>query len=203
MKKLQSLMLWTALFIAIFGLFYVMHVRYFKVDVVLYSALFDGLAASSLTFTALVLWSKRHRILTRTERIQIFIIWILIASLLSLAVPTILDRSLSFYILEKIQQKGGGLHLDGFESMFKDEYMIEYRLVDVRLTEQFESGTLRLEGHCVQLTEFGRRLASFSHFFRLHFLPKQRLLREHYSDDLTDPFKNGVEVVEYRCPPHP
>lgn len=113
--------------------------------------------------------------------------------------PTVIDRSLSFYILEKIQQRGGGIQLDSFEQVFTQEYLKEHRLVDVRLTEQQSSGTIMIQDGCVKLTERGKRLASFSRYFRQNFLPKQRLLMGEYTDDLTDPFRNSEKLFNYEC----
>jgi hypothetical protein len=72
-------------------------------------------------------------------------------------------------------------------------------LVDVRLTEQLQSNTIRIESGCVYLTAKGNYLASFSRFFRAHLLPKQRLLLDSYSDDLTDPFRHSSTQVNYLC----
>jgi hypothetical protein len=72
-------------------------------------------------------------------------------------------------------------------------------LVDVRLTEQLQSGTIRIENGCVHLTPKGDRLASFSRFFRAHLLPKQRLLLDSYGDDLVDPFRHSNTAVDYLC----
>jgi hypothetical protein len=117
--------------------------------------------------------------------------WGLSGYAFAISVPTIIDRSLSFYMLEKIQQRGGGLRQDRFEQVFTQEYAREHQLVAVRLTEQVASGTVSIEGDCVRLTERGQRLADFSRFFRRHFLPRQRLLMGRYTDALVDPFRGG------------
>ena len=113
--------------------------------------------------------------------------------------PTVIDRSLSFYILEKLQQRGGGIKQDSFEQIFTQEYVKEYRLVDVRLTEQLQSGTIIIENGCVKLTEKGERVANFGRYFRKHWLPKERLLMGKYTDDLTDPFRSSTASPNYTC----
>jgi hypothetical protein len=75
------------------------------------------------------------------ERAQLLVIMLLAGYALAISVPTVIDRSLSFYILEKLQQRGGGIRYAAFEQVFTQEYLKEHRLVDVRLTEQLESGT--------------------------------------------------------------
>ena len=49
-----------------------------------------------------------------------------------------------------------------------------------------------LDGDCVRLTERGQRLASFSRGFRQHLLPRRRVLLGRETDELLDPFRNGV-----------
>ena len=194
LKFITATAMYTLLLLAI----YVLHVRYVPVNVVFYSAMLDAVFATILaaTLIATVRWFK---VFTRFETLQLCCIWLLLGYSFSISVPTVIDRSLSFYILEKLQQRGGGIKLDAFDQVFTQEYVKEHRLVDVRLTEQQQSGTVEIKDGCVKLTAWGQTIASSSRYFRAHFLPKQRLLMGKYSDDLTDPFRNSVERVDYRC----
>jgi hypothetical protein len=188
----------TALFGLLLLIVYVLHVRYVPVNVVFYSAMFDGVLATGLTL--LLLAALRWlRSFSRFEIAQMVCIWLLLGYSFAISVPTVIDRSLSFYILEKLQQRGGGIKLDAFDQVFTQEYVKEHRLMDVRLTEQQQSGTVIIRNGCVVLTDWGQTIASTSRFFRNHFLPKQRLLMGEYSDDLTDPFRNSVKRVDYQC----
>jgi len=197
MKTIKFL-IGSALFVVLACLIYWVHIAFFQVNVVFYSAILDGaLAAFS---TGALVWRLRYFALFNPfEKGLMVIIWLLTAYSLAISVPTVLDRSLSFYILEKLQQRGGGIQLARFSEVFTQEYVKEHRLVDVRLTEQVESGTVRIENGCVRLTPEGERLATFSRFFRTHLLPKQRLLMGKYSDDLTDPFRHSAAQVDYLC----
>ncbi len=177
---------------------YYLHIRFFKVDVVLYSAILDGVIAAALMVLLLAI-RREFGIFSRFEKGQLAVIWLLGASLVALGLPTVIDRSLSFYILEKLQQRGGAIQQARFEEVFTREYVKEHRLVDVRLTEQQVSGTIVIENGCVKLTERGARLAAFSRFFRAHLLPKQRLLAGTYTDDLTDPFRHSATTADYQC----
>lgn len=177
---------------------YYLHIRFFKVDVVLYSAVLDSVIAAALM--GLLLFSRRaFRLFSRFEKSQLLVIWLLAGSFVALALPTVIDRSLSFYILEKLQQRGGAIQQSRFEEVFTREYVKEHRLVDVRLTEQQVSGTIVIENGCVKLTERGARLATFSRFFRANLLPRQRLLAGTYTDDLTDPFRHSQALADYQC----
>jgi len=118
---------------------------------------------------------------------------------LSITIPTVIDRSLSFYILEKIDQRGGGIKLGSMNDIFTKEYIVEHRLMDIRITEQLQSGTIKIVNNCVVLTDRGRCLSRFSRFFRKNLLPKKRLIQGEYTDDLVDPFSNSKVVNKYSC----
>lgn len=196
--KYLKLLIATAVYVLLLLVIYVLHVRYVPVNVVFYSAILDAVLATILaaTLIATVRWFK---VFTRFETLQLCCIWLLLGYSFAISVPTVIDRSLSFYILEKLQQRGGGIKLDAFDQVFTQEYVKEHRLVDVRLTEQQQSGTVEIKDGCVKLTVWGQTIASSSRYFRAHFLPKQRLLMGKYSDDLTDPFRKSVERIDYQC----
>jgi len=196
--RLRRAALATLAYLITLPLVYLVHSRYFRVDVVFYSALLDVLIATALC--ALPLWLARGQsVLDAFDKAQLTLIWLLIGYALAISVPTVIDRSLSFYILEKIEQRGGGIRQPAFEGIFTREYMIEHRLVDVRLTEQLASGTIELIGDCVLLTDKGRRIAAFSRTFRTQVLPRRRLLMGEYTSALTDPFRDGISQVDYGC----
>jgi hypothetical protein len=188
----------SALFVVLASFIYWAHIAFFRVNVVFYSAIVDGVLAA-LIIGALSWRSRAFAIFNSFEKCQMLIIWLLTAYSLAISVPAVLDRSLSFYILEKLQQRGGGIQQARFAEVFTQEYVKEHRLVDVRLTEQLESGTIQIDNGCVLLTSKGDRLATFSRFFRGHLLPKRRLLMGEYSDDLTDPFRHSAAQVDYLC----
>lgn len=186
------------LFVLILLLAYWIHIAYFKVNVVFYGAIFDGIVATILTLMLITI-IRRLNVFSVFEKAQIALIWLLFGYAFAISVPTVIDRSLSFYTLEKLQQRGGGIKLEAFERVYGNEYMKEHRLVDVRLTEQEQSGTITIRDGCVRLTQRGDVMATFSRYFRNHFLPKQRLLKGEYSSDLTDPFRSSVNDVDYVC----
>lgn len=196
--KLLKLVSAITLFLFILIITYWVHITFFKVKVVFYSAILDGLIATVMTYV-IIARCKWFEVFSSFEKLQMVFIWLLLGYCYAISVPTVIDRSLSFYTLEKLQQRGGGIQLDAFEQVYANEYMKEHRLVDVRLTEQAQSGTIIIENGCVKLTKWGNTLATFSKYFRNHFLPKQRLLMGEYSSDLTDPFKSSETNVNYLC----
>lgn len=185
----------TLLFVALLLLTYYVHIRFFTVNVVFYAAIADGVIAALLTGLLIA----ASRTFNGFEKLQLVVIWLLAGYCFAISVPTVIDRSLSFYILEKLQQRGGGILHDRFADVFAKEYLKEHRLVDVRLTEQQASGTIVIQNGCVKLTPKGQQLAGASRYFRQHFLPKQRLLMGEYSSDLTDPFRHSAPIEDYKC----
>lgn len=178
-------------FLLLLASIYVIHARFLRVDVVFYAALFDVAIASSLA--GAWLWRARcFYSLQPFEKLQLLLIWLLLGYALAISLPTVIDRSLSFYLLEKLDQRGGAIRQDAFARIFVEEYLPEHRLVDVRLTEQLKSGTIELDGGCVRITAKGRYLAAFSRAFRRWLLPRRRLLMGNYSGQLTDPLRRGV-----------
>jgi hypothetical protein len=185
-------------FVALLLATYVIHSLYFKVNVVFYAAILDGVIAAALC-AALLITVPWFKPLDTAEKLLLVVIWLLLGYSFAISVPTVLDRSLSFYILEKLDQRGGGIREDAFPDVFVKEYMPEDHLVAVRLTEQLQSGTIVIHDGCVLLTDKGRLLAHFSRYFRNNLLPKHRLLMGQYSDVLTDPFRNSTTDVHYQC----
>lgn len=174
---------------------YVAYIKLFRVDVVFYASLFAGLIAAVIAGLALV----PVTLFNSFEKVLLVLVMCLGAYAFAISVPTVIDRSLSFYILEKLQQRGGGIRLDRMDEVFTDEYLKEHRLMEIRITEQIESGTILVDGGCVRLTPRGDTLASMSTAFRRHFLPKKRLVAGEYTDDLTAPFRDAGEVPDYGC----
>ena len=185
-------------FIFILIIVYISYIKNFKVDVVFYASLFVSII-SVVLFGIILFLAPFFQSFTNFEKLQHIFICILLGYILAISVPTIIDRSLSFYILEKLQQRGGGIQLSKFNYIFTNEYMREHKLIDVRLTEQVASGTIVINGDCVKLTKRGYRLALFSRYFRKNLLPKQRLLRGEYTDQLTDPFSRSDKSPDYLC----
>lgn len=197
-NKFIKALLATTLFVIVLLTIYAIHMTMFRVNVVFYAAIADALMAAAICGVGVFIFTFFNT-LSGFEKTQLIMIWLMAGYAFAISVPTVIDRSLSFYILEKIQQRGGGIRLDAFESVFTEEYVKEHRLVDVRITEQLESGTIVVINGCVHLTKKGMRVAEFGRYYRTHWLPKQRLLMGSYSDDLTDPFKKSAIDVDYIC----
>lgn len=196
--KFIAMGLGVVLYLAILFLAYFGYMHYSRVDVVFYSSIFAAFIAL-LIFAATLYLVPFFRLLNYYDKFNLIVIAGLLGYVFAISLPTVIDRSLSFYILEKLQQRGGGIQLAKFNYIFTEEYMREHKLVDIRLTEQSQSGTIIIDGDCVRLTEAGSRLADFSRFFRKYFLPKKRLLLDEYTDALIDPLSRSDMSPEYLC----
>ena len=196
--KYVKFLLASALYVVVLLVAYVIHVKFFRVNVVFYSSIADSVIATALTI-AIVSGIRWLNDFNTFEKTLLACIWLLLGYGFAISVPTVIDRSLSFYTLEKLQQRGGGIKLSAFEGVYAREYMKEHRLVDVRLTEQQQSGTIVIRDGCVKLTPWGNTLATVSRYFRANFLPRERLLMGEYSSDLTDPFRTSEATVDYLC----
>lgn len=197
-KKFRALVIILFSFLLLFLLIHLGHARWFPVDVILYSALYDG--ALALAVTALLLYAWRRRsILSGTEKTLVICLCASLGYIFAITVPTVIDRSLSIYILEKLAQRGGGIRQGAFKRIFQEEYLLEHRLVEARLTEQVTSGTIKIVNGCVVLTDWGRLITRFTAFYRHNLLPKKRQLMGEYTDALTNPFRNSRSDVNYRC----
>jgi hypothetical protein len=199
MKKALAAALLVAAYLATFLLLNAVHFRFFPVGVVLYDTVLDALLTGAI-FLAIVVVLRRRLPLGGLETTLSVLLGLSLAGGYAISVPTVIDRSLSMYILEKLAQRGGAIRQDAFEGIFVNEYMKEHRLVDIRLTEQLESGTIAIRNGCVTLTDRGQRIAEITRFYRTTFLPKRRKIMGVYSDDLTDPFRNSAPA-NYACDP--
>jgi hypothetical protein len=199
MKPYLSAAALIVVYIALFLTINLIHFLYFPVRVVLYDTLLDIVIAIVPFAILYALVLRQHLALSRLEFTLSLLVSLLVAVNFAISIPTVIDRSLSAYILEKLAQRGGAIQFGAFPRIFTDEFMKEARLVDIRLTEQLESGTIVIKNGCVRLTDRGWLVASITRFYRTHFLPKQREIMGTYTDALTDPFRNSTPE-NYACP---
>src|SRR5215831_4810126 len=127
-KPFQALLLTVGFVVLAFGT-YLLHAWYFPVGVVFFSALIDTILATAV-MTAVVVTIQQFN---RFEKTLLVVVWLLGGYAFAISGPAVLDRSLSFYILEKLQQRGGGIRESSIANVFMNEYMPEFRLIDVRL----------------------------------------------------------------------
>ncbi|MFN3609360.1 MAG: hypothetical protein ACK4Y9_09880 [Hyphomonas sp.] len=176
-----------------------LHFQYVPVSVILYACILDLLIANILILVPYCYFRRRSPKLPATELTLTAAASNLLILLYAVMGPTVIDRSLSIYIVQKIDQRGGEVQESAMGDIFIEEYMPEMRLIDVRLTEQVTSGTVIAEEGCLILTPKGKALSTFAEFYRATFLPQKRILMDEQTDSLTDPFRNSVQQVDTAC----
>ena len=176
------------------------HFQLITVNVIMYACVIDAIVSTILVICFYMLIRRKNSPLLMTEFSLVVIASNLLIILYGVMGPTVIDRSLSLYIVNKIDQRGGQVSEASLPDLFVKEYLPEFRLVEVRMTEQVTSGTVTIENGCVMLTPRGRRLSRFVNFYRKSFLPKKRNLMGEITDQLTDPFSNTSVIVDTACP---
>jgi hypothetical protein len=197
-KKIYLFFVLNFLYIFLLISIYLFHINFFNVNVIFYDSLIDVAIAISLFmfFLNIKIFDSSFSCF---EKVLLVIVFGLVGYCLAISIPTVIDRSLSFYMLEKLAQRGNKLPLSSFEKIFREEYIKEYMLIDVRLTEQLESGTIVINNNCVLLTSKGEKIANFSSFFRNKFLAKKRLVAGRYTSKLTNPIQHLETLPDYNC----
>jgi hypothetical protein len=199
MRKTISVVGFLVAFVAIFLVINTLHFRFFPVRVVLYDSMLD-LALTAIVMAAFgFIFLRSRSALTGSEQVLTATVAILCCALYAVVVPTVIDRSLSVYILEKLNQRGDHIAESAFEDILRTEFFREYQLVNIRLTEQLNSGTITIENGCVNLTPWGKTIVAFTSFYRANILPKQREIMGQYNDSLTSPFRDATPLVPYQC----
>ena len=190
--KLKITFLHSLLFLILFISTNYIHNKFFNVNVLLYSSLFDGFISTLITLVVL-----KNKKINRFEFLLIGSLFLSATYILSISIPTVIDRSLSFYMLENIHHTGSGIRKSKLDDLIRIKYMNEYKVLDMRLTEQIQSGTISIAGECIQLTKFGKKIVNFSEFYRANFLPNKRLILDSYSNELikiNSDFSNKIDI---------
>lgn len=177
-----------------------LHFQLVPVSVILYACLWDALIAGLLVFVPYGVWRLKTGPLLPTEFGLVSFASFLLVMLYAVMGPTVIDRSLSIYIVEKIDYRGGQVSERAMPEIILTEFMNEYQVADVRMTEQVTSRTVDIQDGCIRLTKRGKRLAGFTRFFRENFLPKRRTIAGVESDALTRPYIDAPVLVPYECP---
>ena len=197
-RKLLSAFAFLSLWGAIFLILHIFHMRFIIVDVIFYATLKD-LILSFFIVILLYFLVKKKLSLSFSNLILSTLVGLSGGYIFAITIPTVIDRSLSAYILEKFVQRGGEIKQGSLNKIFVDEYIPEFQLMNVRLQEAISSGTLVLDNDCIKITKKGKKIANFTKYYRYNFLPKKRRLLGRVTDELTDPYRSSSYDVDYLC----
>lgn len=184
------------LFLVIFKL----HVSLIEIQVVLFASLTDALIAS-IILTSFVFLNKSsiNKFFNTFEKIMIILVFALLSYIFSFSFPALIDRSLSFYILERLDESSLGIKYDRFDDLFIKDFSKKYHMIDVRLTEQLNSGTIYINENCVLLTDKGKIIASFSKAFRKYLLPQKNRYLFNGKYENIEVVNSDVLIKKYGC----
>lgn len=175
-----------------------LHFNFGYVTVVFYDTILVVFA--SVLCTNLVFW----KILRKRSLDYSFLITLcslLLGYAYAISVPTVIDRSLSIYILESIKRNQASITLDGLDRLIRENYISDHKLAQIRLTEQVESGTLSVDDYgCINLTDKGRFVVLMTTLYRKEFLPNSRLIGDSYSSALKDVHSSDLDKIESCIP---
>lgn len=175
-----------------------LHFEYLPVRVLLYACILDAIVASAIV--AVPAFYLARKTIDRTDAALAFALGNALVMIYAIMGPTVIDRSLSLYIVENVEQHGGAVRESAMRDIVVQEYLPEFHVVDVRITEQLRSGTLTLDHGCLRLTPRGHAIAAFVRWYRGVLLPRRRVVLGAESDALRHPFANTRPVVDARCP---
>ncbi len=74
--------------------------------------------------------------------------------------PVTFDRSISMFLLARIEQADGQLDARALEAAFTREYLVDMRQIDRRVTEQTLSGNIEVRQGRIHMTPRGKALLS-------------------------------------------
>jgi hypothetical protein len=178
-----------------------LHFEFLPVRVILYACILDSVIASALVGGAVYIFARKA--LDRIDTTLAFVLANALVAIYAIMGPTVIDRSLSLYIVEDVEQHGGTVSQAAMHDIFVREYLPEFRVVDLRITEQLQSGTLRLDHGCLRITPRGQALAAFVRWYRSVLLPRRRVMLGVETDALRHPFAHTTPVVDARCAVNP
>jgi len=72
--------------------------------------------------------------------------------------PVTFDRSITMFLLARIEQHDGALDTARLEQLYVREYLGDMRQIDRRVAEQILSGNIRIDQGRIHITPQGRRL---------------------------------------------
>jgi len=200
LNKLIMSFTFLLLFFIFFLVLFKLHISFIDIQVVLYASLIDVLIAS-ITLSCFIFLTKFSiiNLFNTFEKIMIILVFILFGYIFSFSFPALIDRSLSFYILEKLDETPLGIKYDRFDDLFIRDFSRKYHMIDVRLTEQLNSGTISIKDDCVSLTDKGKIVAGFSRFFRKYLLPQDHRYLFNGMYENVEGVNNEMLIKKYGC----
>ncbi len=147
---------------------------FFFPKVILYSLLFDTIIAL-LVLTVCLIFINRKYYFSDNILITIFFLLTITQSLIiySLLIPTVVDRSLSIYLLKHLDKNKGSLTMSELTKIAKDDYFKDMNVLETRINEQLATGSIEVVNNEVVLTDKGKNLIYIFSFIKSFLLPRK------------------------------
>lgn len=146
------------------------HGRVLGMTVILYGSVLD--AALAILGTALLFHFMRFRRSWDLEPIFFFSSLFLALVIYCIMVPTLVDRSLSVFVLETVEQKKR-IDESKLEGVILSRYLKEMDVTNQRIQEQLASGTIVRRGNEYVLSPWGHTIVEITRFYKENLLPRK------------------------------
>ncbi len=111
-----------------------------------------------------LVWLNQRGVFTLEASVSVFVIFLLSALCFNLTVPAIVDRSVTVYLLNSLDNSKNGMTEQEIRREFMHTYFDENYAVRKRLREQVESGSVRYDGNRYHVTKDGRTIMTIARF---------------------------------------
>ncbi len=121
--------------------------------------MYKGIMNATLTFIIQVLFITKHKDLD----LKLSACYLAIAFNISFLVifPVTIDRSVSVYLLSKIEENVDGIKEKDLEKFLIEEYVVKFSAVERRVKEQKINRIIESRKNKLHLTKIGRNFLSF------------------------------------------
>lgn len=136
--------------------FFLLQFIIFKFDIT--GVVFYNSILATIIFTSLYAFYKYKTSVLNKNILNIIIIIFLSGFIWSITVPTIVDRSLSIFLLRSVEKNNNsGIKLSTLEKNII-HYINEYKVLDVRINEQLKSGNIKVINEKIYISNQGKLL---------------------------------------------
>ena len=155
--------------LTLFLLINYIHLNLFTYSVFLYSSTFDLCLALLITYVFYGIFNKNF-FLNNKLLIAIFsYLHFVTFFLFIIFFNVVIERSLSLYILERLNQTNP-LTIIELNENIRNNYFDDMNVIDTRIVEQISSGNITMHDNQIFLTDQGKSLVNFVRMYKKYFL---------------------------------
>ena len=125
-----------------------------------------------------LVWLNQRGVFTLDASVSVFVIFLLSAFCFNLTVPAIVDRSVTVYLLNSLDNSNDGMTEQEIQREFMHTYFDENYAVRKRLREQVDSGNVRYDGDRYHVTKDGRTIMTTVRFLSMLYNLDPRIVEK-------------------------